>query len=386
MKAATQFPVLTVGHSNLSPEAFLALLHRHGVTAVADVRSKPYSRYTPHFNHDILQHILEAQNIEYVYMGQELGGRPADRSYYDDGGRVMYDLLATSDAFDDGIRRVVHRADEGRVVLMCTEKEPLDCHRTLLVAGALSARGVQVEHILADGSLEAHDTTMDRLVDEDRKEGDPGLYPNGDMFRSKGRGHCRGPGSPSCQHCFQECRLLSPPSAVGDHTVNLYTIGFTQKPARTFFALLRESGARRLVDVRLNSGGQLSGFAKAEDLIFFLRELCSMDYAHMPELAPTREMLDAYRKGHRHWPTYEREFLALMEERRIADTVDRESLSDAVLLCSENTPDRCHRRLVAEHLQQSWEEVNVFPFGVGVTAARFTWQCCCEARILLQSL
>ena len=92
--------------------------------------------------------------------------------------------------------------------------------------------------------------------------------------------------------------------------MTLYTIGFTKKPASAFFSLLRESGARRLVDVRLNPGGQLSGFAKGSDLAYFLRELCGMDYLHMPELAPTREMLDAFRKGHRHWPTYEREFLA----------------------------------------------------------------------------
>lgn len=139
----------------------------------------------------------------------------------------------------------------------------------------------------------------------------------------------------------------------------LNTIGFTQKPAGAFFALLRDSGARRLVDVRLNPGGQLSGFAKAADLEFFLREICGMDYVHMPELAPTREILDAYRKGHRHWPTYEREFLALMEGRRIAETVDRESLANAVLLCSEHSPDRCHRRLVAERLQQAWGAVEV---------------------------
>lgn len=141
--------------------------------------------------------------------------------------------------------------------------------------------------------------------------------------------------------------------------MRLHTIGFTKKPASAFFALLRDSEARRLVDVRLRPGGQLSGFAKGADLEFFLRELCGIDYVHMPELAPTPPMLDAYRKGHRHWPTYEREFLALMEERRVAETVERESLANAVLLCSEHSPERCHRRLVAEHLQQRWGDVEV---------------------------
>ena len=110
--------------------------------------------------------------------------------------------------------------------------------------------------------------------------------------------------------------------------MTLYTIGFTKKPASAFFSLLRDSGARRLVDVRLNPGGQLSGFAKGSDLDYFLRELCGMDYVHMPELAPTRTILDGLRKGHRHWPTYEREFLALMEQRRVEETVAPETLAE----------------------------------------------------------
>lgn len=145
--------------------------------------------------------------------------------------------------------------------------------------------------------------------------------------------------------------------------MTLYTIGFTKKSASAFFALLRDSGARRLVDVRLNPGGQLSGFAKQGDLAYFLRELCGMDYVHMPELAPTREVIDGLRKGHRHWPAYEREFLALMEARRVAETVDRESLANAVLLCSEHSPERCHRRLVAEHLRERWGDVDVVHLG-----------------------
>ena len=145
--------------------------------------------------------------------------------------------------------------------------------------------------------------------------------------------------------------------------MTLYTIGFTKKPASAFFGLLRESGAARLVDVRLNPGGQLSGFAKGDDLAYFLRELCGMDYVHMPELAPTREMLDAYRKEHRDWPTYERAFLALMDQRRIGETAARETLDNAVLLCSEDAPARCHRRLVAEYLQRSWGDVEVVHLG-----------------------
>ena len=175
----TQYPVLTVGHSNHSPGAFLALLREHGVDEVADVRSAPYSRYTSQFNKDILDGTLERVGIGYVFMGGELGGRPADRSCYDADGRVRYDRLADTDLFDDGIRRLIRGADERRIALMCTEKEPLECHRTLLVARVLAERGVAVAHILDDGRLEHHAATMNRLLDKFK------LPHNGDMFRSR---------------------------------------------------------------------------------------------------------------------------------------------------------------------------------------------------------
>lgn len=179
---APQHPLLTIGHSNHSPEAFVDLLLRHGVEEVVDVRSAPYSRYTPQFNQRALIALLEGAGdagIEYTFLGAELGGRPADRSCYDANGRVLYERLAGTDLFDDGIRRVMRAADERRVALTCSEKEPLDCHRALLVAGELAERGATVEHILADGSLEGHEETMDRLLDSLK------LPRHGDMFRSR---------------------------------------------------------------------------------------------------------------------------------------------------------------------------------------------------------
>lgn len=177
--AITQRPVLTVGHSNHSPEAFTKLLLRHNVDQVVDVRSTPYSRYAPHFNHESLNGILENVGIGYTFLGEILGGRPADHSCYDANGRVLYNRIADTDPFDDGIRCIIRGADERRLALMCTEKEPLECHRTLLIARTLADRGVAVAHILADGSLENHDTTMDRLMDMLK------LPHNGDMFRSR---------------------------------------------------------------------------------------------------------------------------------------------------------------------------------------------------------
>ena len=174
----TRHPIFTVGHSNHPPEAFIKLLLRHGIDEIADVRSAPYSRYVSHFNHEPLQRVLDDIGIAYTYLGNELGGRPTDRSCYDSEGRVQYDWLANTYLFDDGIRSVIRAADERRVALLCTEKEPLECHRTLLVARALSERGVPVAHILADGKLEAHYDAMARLVEAHK------LPPDGDMFRT----------------------------------------------------------------------------------------------------------------------------------------------------------------------------------------------------------
>ena len=171
--------VLTVGHSNHPPEAFINLLVRHGVDEIIDVRSAPYSRYASQFNHEGIQRMLDDIGIGYAFLGGELGGRPADRSCYDADGRVQYDRVAATDTFDDALRRVTRVADENRVALLCTEKEPLECHRTLLVARALAERGVTVAHILADGALENHDDAMSRLLDLHK------LPPHGDMFRTR---------------------------------------------------------------------------------------------------------------------------------------------------------------------------------------------------------
>ena len=133
--------------------------------------------------------------------------------------------------------------------------------------------------------------------------------------------------------------------------MTLFTIGFTKKSSEEFFTMLRESGTRRVVDVRLNNVSQLAGFAKRRDLEYFLRELFDMDYVHLPELAPTQEMLDRYKKHKGGWEQYEREFLALMKQRRIERTVPEEALADGCLLCSEDKPHHCHRRLVAEYLK-----------------------------------
>ena len=177
--SGAQYPVFTVGHSNHSLETFLGLLEYHNVGMVADVRSSPYSRYVPHFNKNVLEATLQKAGIAYVYLGGELGGRPTDPSCYDENGQVMYNRVADTDLFNNALDLVMRTADDHRVALMCAEKEPLECHRTLLVARAFAAGGVSVEHILADGSLESYDAAIDRLLDAFK------LPLNGDMFRTR---------------------------------------------------------------------------------------------------------------------------------------------------------------------------------------------------------
>ncbi len=142
--------------------------------------------------------------------------------------------------------------------------------------------------------------------------------------------------------------------------MEIYSIGFTQSTAARFFGRLTDAGIKRLVDVRLNNVSQLAGFAKRDDLAFFLQAVCGAEYRHEPRLAPTQEMLDAYKKQRGSWADYARAFLALLAERRVEEMLDKSLFSvPAVLLCSEPTPEHCHRRLVLEYLQEKWGDLEV---------------------------
>jgi uncharacterized protein (DUF488 family) len=140
----------------------------------------------------------------------------------------------------------------------------------------------------------------------------------------------------------------------------LYSIGFTQRSAEDFFSALRDAGVKRLLDVRLNNTSQLAAFAKRDDLRFFLRELCAAEYKHEPLLAPTQEMLDAYKKHKGDWAMYEWEFLELMRVRRVESVLSQASFAvPTALLCSERTAGHCHRRLVMEYLATAWGGVTI---------------------------
>lgn len=142
-------------------------------------------------------------------------------------------------------------------------------------------------------------------------------------------------------------------------SIKLYTIGFTKKNAQTFFSKLQEAGVTKLIDIRLNNVSQLAGFAKRDDLIYFLRELCNCDYRHLPDFAPTKEILDAYKKKQVDWAEYVRRFSRLIKDRKIENKIKAEELNNSCLLCSEPTPEQCHRRLIAEYFKEKFGDIEI---------------------------
>jgi uncharacterized protein (DUF488 family) len=156
--------VLTIGHSTLPYERFLELLRRANVTAVADVRTAPYSRQFPQFNREILSNELRGDGIAYVFLGKELGGRPSQRQFYCDG-VADYERMSGTTEFGKGLERVLDGAKKYRIALMCSERDPLDCHRCLLVGRALAHRGVRVSHILGDGQVVSHAEIEGKLLE-----------------------------------------------------------------------------------------------------------------------------------------------------------------------------------------------------------------------------
>ncbi len=169
--------IYTIGHSNHDIQAFLSLLINSDITALADVRSNPYSRFAAQYSREALKVSLANAGISYVFLGKELGARSDNPACYKQG-RVQYDRLAKEPKFSDGIRRVVQGIEKHRIALMCSEKDPIECHRALLVARKICEVGVQVNHILADSTIEPHAAMESRLLIACK-------LPDGDMFKSR---------------------------------------------------------------------------------------------------------------------------------------------------------------------------------------------------------
>lgn len=155
--------LFTIGHSNHEISEFVDLLRVNNVTAIADVRSRPYSQFNPQFNREVLEAALNNVGIRYVFMGDELGARRSERECYEDG-KAKYERIAQTQSFQSGLARIEQGLAEHRIALMCAEKDPLTCHRTVLIGRALKQRGVVMNHILEDGEIESTQELEQRLL------------------------------------------------------------------------------------------------------------------------------------------------------------------------------------------------------------------------------
>jgi uncharacterized protein (DUF488 family) len=155
MSEAATLRIFTIGHSNHSIDRLLDLLRLHGVGVLVDTRSRPYSKFVPHFNHEALRQSVVAAGFQYLYLGRELGGRPDDNDFYDRDGRVLYERLAESDSFRQALARLVRGIETYRVAILCTEEDPRNCHRRLLITRELRKLSVEVDHVRGDGRVES---------------------------------------------------------------------------------------------------------------------------------------------------------------------------------------------------------------------------------------
>ena len=240
------------------------------------------------------------------------------------------------------------------VALMCAEKEPLECHRAILVARHLVARGFDIQHITAMAIWKAIRTLSSACFVSSNCRKPICSVPA--PVCSPGLTTSRNSGSPTAQarwRHFSPSTRESPPDENFHHR-------FYEEIGEDFFTRLQNAGVSHLVDVRLNNVSQLAGFTKRDDLRYFTKAICNIDYVHMPQLAPTAEILDPYKKQKNgDWDLYERQFLDLMTSRKIEEQIPQRILDGGCLLCSEEKPHHCHRRLVAEYLRGKWGNVEI---------------------------
>jgi uncharacterized protein (DUF488 family) len=410
----------TIGHSNHTVGEFITLLKNHQIDTLIDIRSYPVSKYLTQYNKENLENILHNENITYYFLGDLLGGLYRDPIYLFPDGIVDYNKVSERPGFQEGLRKVERLIDEGkRLVLMCSEKDPFDCHRFVLVSRFLNRNGISIDHILSDGGLVSQKSLEDRLRNHYRilsEENLDSLYEqrNRDLFDKK---------TEKNQHSQKNIRAenftisdYSPPTELKDDNISdkkdlpenqdvlkietepgyveqthspldsqkqeimmvtttqpqfnhetisgaeriqVFTIGFTKKSAQQFFDTLSTNNVRLLIDVRLNNKSQLAGFTKFEDLKFFLTKICGIPYIHMPICAPTEELLKRYQKKEIKWLEYEKEYLDLLKKREVQIKFDKTNLDSVCFLCSEPKADQCHRRLLAEYLKLHFPDMKI---------------------------
>ncbi|MBT3510634.1 MAG: DUF488 domain-containing protein [Nitrospina sp.] len=341
--------IYTLGYSNRTLEEFVNILKINNIDALCDVRSSPYSKFSPQFNREAFKKKLNENGIAYVFLGEELGGRPGNISCYENE-KADYGKMEKTEQFLNGLNRVGEALKKGyRPVLMCAEGDPLACHRAILVGKTLSSQGYKVIHILDKDKNETNEEMESRLVNS--------LNLQPDLFSDPKRSSLfqRAYEIQSKKIAYTKNGNGSKINGLEKNKVNLHTIGFTKTSAGEFFERIINAGVKKVIDVRLNNNSQLSGFAKKNDLKYFLATIAGIEYEHLPILAPSKDILDAYKKEKGSWEEYEKKFVRLMEERKVEEKVTPSDIDGGCFLCSEHEPEHCHRRLVAEYLSRKWQ-------------------------------
>jgi len=413
-----QLHCYSIGHSNHPIEEFINLLKKYQINALIDVRTYPFSKYQPQFNQENLENFLKTKNISYLFLGNFLGGKYNDPKYQFPDGIVDYNKVKERPEFKEGIQKVEQLIKDGKhPALMCTEKDPLDCHRFLLISRVLSRDGIFVDHLLSNGDLISQKLMETRLRDfyhNSLNETIESLFErrNRDLFINKSEkdqinNKKRVPETVTFSKYsvdtsdnnanllkIQKDRQSESNSPVREtmpayreqneireeivsmnrknadssilkeniedrKTVRLFTIGFTQKSAQKFFESLLNNHVNLLIDVRLNNKSQLAGFTKADDLKYFLKKICGIEYLHMPLCAPSEELLKKYQKKEIKWPEYESQYIDILKKREVQIKFNKSNLNSACFLCSEPKPDQCHRRLLAEYLKQQFSDIEI---------------------------
>jgi uncharacterized protein (DUF488 family) len=335
--------LFTIGYGDRSLGEFIALLKKYNINALCDVRSMPFSRFNPSFNKDRLENELKISGIKYVFLGAELGGRPDDLEVYVDG-KVNYELVAKTEKFKYGLKRINDALIFNyRPALMCAEKDPIICHRTMLITKQFKSNGVLIKHIIDKNKIETNAEFENRLVKF--LNINPNLF-DGNNFNIYSEMAYEVQGN-KIAFKFDPKKDKNEGS---EKIIKLFTMGFTKLSAERFFNTLKRAGVKKVIDVRLNNESQLSGFSKKEDLRFFLKNLGNIEYEHNVNFAPTKEMLNEYKKNKGSWEVYEENFNDLIKRRRIEQQIKLDDLNGSCLLCSEDTPEHCHRRLIVEYL------------------------------------
>lgn len=383
--------IYTIGHSTHKLDDFLSILVENSINCIVDVRSVPFSSRVPHFNKEDLRQQLEKNDMVYLHFPKAFGARHKDPELLDETGRVDFEKVRQTDSFRNGIDKLHYCIEQGyKVSLMCAEANPLDCHRFSMISYQLVKEGFLVNHILKDGNVIDNGELERRLLTKyPQKISNESLFRNGDIcttslielaykLRNKEIGFIPNQTrfeANSIPKSMTKPEGLLPFStessseylqAESDKTDSrgcglrrLYTIGFTNKSARIFFELLQKHNVRKIIDTRINNVSQLSGFAKGKDLEFFAKAIGGIDYCHELNFAPTKDLLEKYRKKQMTWDEYATEYLKLLETRKVESVLTVEDLNDACLLCSEHLPEKCHRRLLAEYIKSKCPELEI---------------------------